>query len=153
MTQVVCSEVGNLCSSTCTTKRCWASLPASFRAVDEALAARCRKTSVTESAKQPPPTQELSENLHTIQALLLKLIEQGQTAVRVESLSLKLLAVCQCVIISGVIYAVLAWFFAQRHHRAWIALTIFSFNPVAWIINFIYLRRRWAEHSVATPTI
>jgi NADPH:quinone reductase-like Zn-dependent oxidoreductase len=57
------------------------------------------------------------------------------------------------VIVCGVIYAILAWFFAQRHHWAWIALTVLSFNPVAWIINFIYLRKRWAEDSLATPTI
>ncbi len=57
------------------------------------------------------------------------------------------------VIVCAVIYAVLAWFFAQRHHWAWITLTIFSFNPVAWILNFIYLRKRWTEDSVATPTI
>lgn len=57
------------------------------------------------------------------------------------------------VIVCGLIYAILAWFFAQRHHWAWITLTIFSFNPVAWIINFIYLRKRWAEDSVATSTI
>jgi hypothetical protein len=57
------------------------------------------------------------------------------------------------VIVCGVIYAALAWFFAQRHHWAWITLTIFSFNPVAWIINFIYLRKRWAEDFAATPTI
>jgi len=49
------------------------------------------------------------------------------------------------VIICGVIYGILAWFFAQRHHWAWITLTILSFNPVAWIINFIYLRKRWLE--------
>ena len=49
------------------------------------------------------------------------------------------------VIVCGVIYAVLAWCFAQRHHWAWIALTILSFNPIAWIINAIYLRKRWAE--------
>jgi NADPH:quinone reductase-like Zn-dependent oxidoreductase len=49
------------------------------------------------------------------------------------------------VIVCGVIYAVLAWFFAQRHHWAWMTLTIVSFNPVAWIINFIYFRKRWAE--------
>jgi hypothetical protein len=55
------------------------------------------------------------------------------------------------VIVCGLIYAVLAWFFAQRHHWAWIALTILSFNPIAWIINAIYLRKRWAEDSVATP--
>jgi NADPH:quinone reductase-like Zn-dependent oxidoreductase len=49
------------------------------------------------------------------------------------------------VIVCGFIYALLAWFFAQRHHWAWIALTILSFNPIAWIINAIYLRKRWAE--------
>lgn len=49
------------------------------------------------------------------------------------------------VIVCGVIYALLAWFFAQRCHWAWIALTILSFNPIAWIINAIYLRKRWAE--------
>src|SRR5712692_551407 len=57
------------------------------------------------------------------------------------------------VIVCGVIYAVLAWSFAQRRHWAWVALTILSFNPVAWIINFIYLRKRWAEDSVATQPI
>jgi NADPH:quinone reductase-like Zn-dependent oxidoreductase len=55
------------------------------------------------------------------------------------------------VIVCGLIYAVLAWFFAQRCHWAWITLTILSFNPVAWIINGIYLRKRWAEEPVATP--
>ncbi len=57
------------------------------------------------------------------------------------------------VIVCGAIYGVLAWFFAQRRHWAWITLTIFTFNPVAWIINFIYLWKRWAEDSVATPAI
>ena len=49
------------------------------------------------------------------------------------------------LIVCGVIYGVLAWSFAQRRHWAWIALTILSFNPIAWIINAIYLRKRWAE--------
>jgi hypothetical protein len=57
------------------------------------------------------------------------------------------------VIVFAVIYAVLAWFFAQGQHWAWITLAILSFNPVAWIINFLYLRKRWGEDSVATPTI
>jgi len=57
------------------------------------------------------------------------------------------------VIVCGIIYAVLAWFFAQRHRWAWITLTIFSFNPVAWIVNFVYLRKRWAEDSAATASI
>lgn len=55
------------------------------------------------------------------------------------------------VIVGGVIYAILAWFFAQRRHWAWIALTIFSFNPIAWIINTIYFRKRWAENPAASP--
>jgi NADPH:quinone reductase-like Zn-dependent oxidoreductase len=49
------------------------------------------------------------------------------------------------VIVCGLISAVLAWFFAQRRRWAWVALTILSFNPIAWIINAIYLRKRWAE--------
>ncbi|HEY2138759.1 MAG TPA: NAD(P)-dependent alcohol dehydrogenase, partial [Chthoniobacterales bacterium] len=52
-------------------------------------------------------------------------------------------------ILCGILYGVLAWFFAQRRHWAWIALTILSFNPVAWIINAIYLRKRWAEEPAA----
>jgi NADPH:quinone reductase-like Zn-dependent oxidoreductase len=51
------------------------------------------------------------------------------------------------VIACGVLYGVLAWLFARRHHGAWIALTILSLNPVAWIINFFYLRKRWVEDS------
>ena len=50
-----------------------------------------------------------------------------------------------------VVYGALAWFFAQRKHWAWITLTLFSFNPAVWIINFIYLRKRWVEDS-ATDT-
>jgi NADPH:quinone reductase-like Zn-dependent oxidoreductase len=57
------------------------------------------------------------------------------------------------MILCGVIYGVLAWFFAQRRHWAWIALTILSFNPIAWIINAIYLWRRWREEPTAPATI
>jgi hypothetical protein len=57
------------------------------------------------------------------------------------------------MIFCAFVYAILAWFFAQRRHWAWIALTILSFNPIAWIINAIYLRRRWVEDSVATPAM
>ncbi len=57
------------------------------------------------------------------------------------------------VIVCGILYAVLAWCFAQRHRWAWITLTILSFNPMAWIINAIYLWRRWREPSVATPAV
>ena len=52
------------------------------------------------------------------------------------------------VIVCGLIYAFLAWFFAQRHHWAWVTLTILSFNPIAWIINAIYLWKRWRESAV-----
>jgi|GEM_PF-9643 len=57
------------------------------------------------------------------------------------------------LIACGIIYAILAWFFAERCHWAWIALTILSFNPIAWIINAIYLRKRWAEEPGATATV
>ena len=49
----------------------------------------------------------------------------------------------------GAIYAALAWSFARRRHWAWIALTVLTFNPVAWIVNLLYLRKRWAEDAVA----
>ena len=42
------------------------------------------------------------------------------------------------VIVCGLLYAVLAWFFAKRQHWAWITLTVLSFNPIVWIINAIY---------------
>jgi NADPH:quinone reductase-like Zn-dependent oxidoreductase len=57
------------------------------------------------------------------------------------------------VIVCGAIYAVLAWLFVQRRRWAWVALTILSFNPVAWVINFFYLRKRWAEDIETTPAI
>ncbi len=52
-------------------------------------------------------------------------------------------------ILIGLAYAVLAWRFVQRDHWAWVTLTILSFNPVAWIINAVYFRKRWGEDSPA----
>ncbi|HEX4622624.1 MAG TPA: hypothetical protein VH208_13765, partial [Myxococcaceae bacterium] len=49
------------------------------------------------------------------------------------------------VLICGAVSALLAGGFAQRKRWAWLALTALSLNPVAWLINFLYLRRRWAE--------
>jgi hypothetical protein len=59
--------------------------------VDEALRARRRKVAGIESPEQPPPAQELAETLQTIQALLLRMIGQGHTSFRIQSLSLELL--------------------------------------------------------------
>lgn len=59
--------------------------------IDEALTARRRKTPAVESAPQSTPTTELTECVQTIQTLLLRLIEQGQTDFQIESLSLELL--------------------------------------------------------------
>jgi hypothetical protein len=59
--------------------------------VDEALRARRRKGTGKESPEPSPPAQELEQTLQTVQALLLKMIEQGQIAFRVQSLSLELL--------------------------------------------------------------
>lgn len=57
------------------------------------------------------------------------------------------------MILCGLVYAILAWFFAQRQHWAWIALTILSFNPIAWIINAIYLAKRWREEPALTAAV
>jgi hypothetical protein len=59
--------------------------------IDEALRARRRKGTGKESPEPSPPTQELEQTLQTVQALLLKMIEQGQIVFRVQSLSLELL--------------------------------------------------------------
>jgi|SRR5215831_1973303 len=59
--------------------------------VDEALRARRRKKAGTESADPQQPGQEVSDCLQTIQILLLKMVGHGQTAFRVQSLSLELL--------------------------------------------------------------
>jgi len=56
-------------------------------------------------------------------------------------------------VICGGVCAVLAWCFAQRHHWARITLTIVCLNPVVWIVNLVYLKKRWAEGSVVTPAI
>jgi hypothetical protein len=53
------------------------------------------------------------------------------------------------LIICAGLYGILAWFFAQRRRWAWITLTVLSFNPIAWIINAIYLRKRWREEAAA----
>ena len=59
--------------------------------VDEALAARRRKSVQPAAAEEPTPTQDVPEILETIQTLLLRLIGQGQTNFRIGSLSLELL--------------------------------------------------------------
>jgi hypothetical protein len=57
------------------------------------------------------------------------------------------------VVISAALYGILAWFFAQRAHWAWITLTVLSFNPVAWVINIVYLSKRWSEDALQPQTI
>lgn len=59
--------------------------------VDEALAARRRKSVTQEAAEQPAPTPETFETLQTIQTLLLRMIGQGQTSFRIQSVSLELI--------------------------------------------------------------
>jgi NADPH:quinone reductase-like Zn-dependent oxidoreductase len=46
------------------------------------------------------------------------------------------------------LFAWLAWSFARRRHWAWVALTVISLNPLAWIVNAIYLWKRWREDVV-----
>ena len=52
-------------------------------------------------------------------------------------------------IVCGVIYAVPAWFVAQRRRWAWVVLTLLSLNPVVWVINLVYLWKRGAEDAMA----
>lgn len=41
----------------------------------------------------------------------------------------------------------LSWFFARRRRWAWVALTILSLNPILWILQGVYLRKRWREDA------
>jgi len=59
--------------------------------VDEALAARRRKSVQRVEAEQPPSTHDVSQTLQTIETLLLRLIGQGETTFRIQSVSLELL--------------------------------------------------------------
>jgi NADPH:quinone reductase-like Zn-dependent oxidoreductase len=51
------------------------------------------------------------------------------------------------VVALGLVYAVLGWAFARRRRWAWALLTVLSFNPLVWLINAVYLRKRWATAS------
>jgi len=59
--------------------------------VDEALSARRRKSVQRTEAEPPPATQDISQTLQTIQTLLLRMIGQGQTSFRIQSVSLELI--------------------------------------------------------------
>jgi NADPH:quinone reductase-like Zn-dependent oxidoreductase len=65
------------------------------------------------------------------------------------ALGLMLEAGVAAALCCGALYAALAWFFAQRRRWAWIALTVLSFNPLVWVVNAVYLRKRWAEDPAA----
>jgi hypothetical protein len=56
--------------------------------LDEALAARRRKSVHQVEAEPSPPAQDIGETLQTIQTLLLKLIRQGETGLRAVDISL-----------------------------------------------------------------
>ncbi len=59
--------------------------------IDEALVARRRKVSRTEAPEQSSPGRESDQTLETIQTLLLRLLEQGQSAFRVQRIGIELL--------------------------------------------------------------
>jgi hypothetical protein len=59
--------------------------------LDQALAMLRRKSVGRAEAEPPPPAQNNSETLQTIQTLLLKLIRQGDTSLRAGGISLVLL--------------------------------------------------------------
>ncbi|MDQ3668036.1 MAG: hypothetical protein M3410_15985 [Acidobacteriota bacterium] len=59
--------------------------------IDEALAARRRKSVQPAEPEPPPPTQDLSETLQTLQTLMLRMIGQGERTFQMQSVSLELL--------------------------------------------------------------
>lgn len=59
--------------------------------LDEALAARRRKSAHRGEAEEPPPAQDFIETMQTIQTLLLKLIRQDETGLRAQGITLILL--------------------------------------------------------------
>jgi hypothetical protein len=59
--------------------------------LDEALAARRRKSVDPRAPEPPEPTLDINEVLQTIQMLLLKLIRQNDTALRAQGISLVLI--------------------------------------------------------------
>jgi len=59
--------------------------------IDEALAARRRKSVPQEAAEQPSPAQDISETLQTLQTLMLRMIGQGESTSQMQSVSLELL--------------------------------------------------------------
>jgi hypothetical protein len=59
--------------------------------VDEALAARRRKSVQSAEPELPPPTQDISETLLTLQTLMLRMIGQGESTSQMQSVSLELL--------------------------------------------------------------
>ena len=59
--------------------------------VDEALAARRRKSVQSAEPELPPPTQDISETLQTLQTLMLRMIGQGESTSQMQSVSLELI--------------------------------------------------------------
>jgi hypothetical protein len=59
--------------------------------LDEALAARRRKSVQSAEPEPPPPTQDISEALLTLQTLMLRMIGQGESTRQMQSVSLGLI--------------------------------------------------------------
>jgi len=59
--------------------------------LDEALAARRRKSVQSAEPEPPPATQDISETLQTLQTLMLRMIGQGESTSQMQSVSLELL--------------------------------------------------------------
>ncbi|HEY3041313.1 MAG TPA: hypothetical protein VGJ66_21420 [Pyrinomonadaceae bacterium] len=58
--------------------------------LDEALATRRRKSVQSAEPEPPPPTQDISEALQTLQMLMLRMIGQGESSFQMQSVSLEL---------------------------------------------------------------
>jgi len=90
--------------------------------------------------------KDLQDEIEGIQGVLRVSIVGGL------ALGLMLESGTGALIACGAVYGILAWFAAQRRRWAWVALTLASFNPLVWLVNAFYFRKRWAECAPAATS-
>jgi hypothetical protein len=58
-------------------------------------------------------------------------------------------AVGECLVFSlfFTLHTICGWFIIQRKRWAWVVGTVFSCNPILWLINYAYARNRWGEFA------
>ncbi|MBI5471487.1 MAG: hypothetical protein HY961_03990 [Ignavibacteriae bacterium] len=53
------------------------------------------------------------------------------------------------VVVGGMVaiamWGIPGYFVTQRKKWAWLVLLLFSFNPIIWVANALYIKDRWTE--------